>query len=94
MTDLRVSEVRFTPAPIWWKEKGLLGWVSCVLDKALGVGGLGVRRTADGRMTLSFPGAKDRNGDLHHHVWPMDSATRESIESQVMGELRSLGVLP
>ncbi len=90
---VHVSDVRFTPAPSWWKDTGLRGWASCVINDALGVGGLGVRKTEGGRLTLSFPGHKDRNGEMHHHLWPKDDETRRVIEEQVLGELRRRGLL-
>jgi len=92
--DLRITDLRFTPAPRWWQDKGLLGWASGVLENRLDVGGIGVRRARDGAYTLTFPGEKDRNGRVHHHLWPVDQESRLELEAQVIGELRRRGKLP
>jgi hypothetical protein len=69
----------------------LLGWATCVVDNGLGVV-LGVRRTADGRLTLSFPERTDGQGRRHNWTWPIDQATRDALEARVFGELRAQGV--
>lgn len=94
MSSLRLSDLRFIPAPSQWQDKGHLGWVSGVLDDRLGVGCIGLRRTRAGEYTLSFPCEKDKNGRVHHHFWPVDDQARRDLEAQVIGELRERGVLP
>jgi hypothetical protein len=91
MTNLTVSEVRFLKAPAQYRAGGLLGWTTCVVDNGLGVA-LGVRRTADGRLSLSFPGRLDRQGRVHNSTWPIDQATRDAFEARVFEELRAQGV--
>lgn len=94
MTELRLTEVRFTPAPVSWQDEALLGWASCVVDDAMGVGGLGVRRTRKGEVTLSFPGRKDSDSDVQDHVWFREDGARRAFETQVLGEPRRQGKIP
>jgi hypothetical protein len=93
MTDLAISEVRFIEAPVQYHDGGLLGWATCVVDNGLGVA-LGVRRTVDGRLTLSFPARLDDQGRRHNSTWPIDQSTRDAFEARVFGELQAQGVLP
>lgn len=82
MTGISITEVRFTPAPMGWPDKSLLGWASCVVDDAMGVGGLAVRRTREGEITLSFP-----------DPWMPDDQRRREFQSQVLGELERRGLI-
>src|SRR5207247_3592651 len=93
MGVIRISEMRFIPAPHAYQSKGLLGWVSCVVDEAIGLA-LGVRRTLDGRTTLSFPAKRGNGGEMHSTAWPIDQAVREQFEEQVLGWLGRERKLP
>ncbi len=93
MGEIRISEMRFIPAPQAYQSKGLLGWVSCVVDESIGLA-LGVRRTLDGRTTLSFPARRDGGGEMHNTAWPIDQTVRDQFEEQVLGWLRQEGKLP
>jgi DNA-binding cell septation regulator SpoVG len=44
------------------------------------------RRTADGRLVLSYPERRDRMGRRHSLVRPIDDAARREIESAVFRE--------
>jgi hypothetical protein len=81
-----MSQVEFVAAPEREAETGLLGWVSFVLGK-LRLDGITVRRTADGRHTLSFPARRDAAGRQHPYVRPLDDGVRREIEHQVFSAL-------
>ena len=93
MADVRISEIRFIPASEKFESTGLLGWASFVLGDLVGMA-VGVRRTRDGKIALSFPSRRDGNGILHQSVWPHDDEARVDIESRVIATLRERGVLP
>ena len=82
-----VSEVRFTASHGDDADYGLLGWIACVVDGSLALDGLALRRTMDGRLTLSFPARRDRSGRRHHYVRPSSDAARREIEEQVFAAL-------
>ena len=65
---------------------GLLGYVSLEFGPLL-LDGLTVRRTASGRIALSFPERQDRTGRRHAIYRPLDDAARIAIEHAVLGEL-------
>lgn len=67
-------------------EHGLGGYLvveygSLVLD------GITVRRTADGRLALSFPARTDSHGHRHPLVRPVSSTAREAFERAVFKQL-------
>ena len=81
--QLVVSHVRFTAAPDATQETGLLGWLSLVLNGSLQLEGVTLRRTAHGRLALSFPARRDASGRQHAYVQPLDDRARREIERQV-----------
>lgn len=84
-----------TPAPISLRSwiagsdddvrGGLLGYVSIIFGDVV-IDGLTVRRTAGGRLTLSFPERRDRQGRRHPYVRPVDDDARRRIERAIFGE--------
>ena len=84
---VRISGVRFVPAPMDLQATGLVGWSSFLVNDALRLDGVGVRRAADGRHVLAYPVREDASGREHYAVRPIDSRTRRLIEARVLGEL-------
>jgi hypothetical protein len=81
-----VTQVRFTsslPHECW---AGLLGWVTFLMNGVF-MDGVAVRRTWEGRLTLSFPIHKHRNGREHHCFRPTNDPTRLAIERQVFAAI-------
>lgn len=66
------------------RRHGLLGYLS-VFYGALVLDGITVRRTADNRLTLSFPERRDRQGRRHPYFRPVDEEARRAIEKAVFG---------
>ena len=82
-----VSDVRYTAASPAKVEQGLLGYTSFLIDGSIRVDGVRVRRTREGRLTLSFPTHEDHNGRKHSIVHPVDDETRVAIEHAVFEAL-------
>ena len=93
MAALRIGDVAFTPAPETMRALGLLGWVRATLDERLGLDGLAVRRSRDGRLVLSFPTRVDGQGRSHAIVWPLDDRVRRELEVRVFAALEAQEVL-
>lgn len=87
MTALRITSVGFTSASPTDVRTGLLGWVTCVIDDALLIDGITLRRTADGRITLSYPARRDGSGRQHFFVRPLDDDARRYLERQIFAKL-------
>ncbi len=64
-------------------DLGLHGYVCCRLNGRMGLDGLAVRRTREGRRVLSFP--RRRPGRFLY--WPLDDRTRRDLEDQILGAL-------
>jgi len=86
--DLRVAEVRFVPSSVEDAERGLLGFVTCVVNETLRLDGLALRRTLAGELRLSWPGRTDRYGQRHSLVRPVTDEGRREVERQVYAALR------
>ncbi len=86
-TLLKVTGVRFVPAPARQLRAGLLGWATFVMAGQVRVDGVAIRRTLDGRRALSFPERTDSSGRRHPVIRPLDDYTRREIETQVFAAL-------
>lgn len=86
---VRVSSLRLSWARPDLRKTGLLGWLSFVINDAIQVAGVALRRTADGRLTLSYPARRDRQGRTRHVLWPVGDEARRAIEEQVLLQLPS-----
>jgi hypothetical protein len=87
MKEIEVSEIRFHAATLADMEGGLLGWVGFTLDNVLGIAGVALRKTLEGRYTLAFPKQKPGRWP-RFYVWPLTDEARRHIEGEV---LRVLG---
>lgn len=67
-------------------RSGLLGYLS-VSYGALLLDGITVRRSASGRLALSFPAKTDRAGRRHSYVQPVDNEARRAIEREILTQL-------
>ncbi len=75
------------------ERQGLLGFLSVACGPWI-FDGITLRRTADGRLAISFPARSDRSGRKHAFIRPVDNATREAIERELLGQLAREGVQP
>ncbi len=91
---LRVTRIRFVPAPAICRSGTLLGYVSFVLEDMGRLDGLALHRAGPGRYGLNYPGRKDQAGRRHPFFRPKNQATREAIEREVIEALRARGVIP
>ncbi len=81
-----VTSVRFVRAGPRLAATGLVGWASFQVDSLL-VGGVAVRRTRSGRLTLSFPSRRDSSGREHPYLRPTCDRARQALERAVLAEL-------
>src|SRR5688572_4964809 len=82
-----ITGITFTPAADWHRDRGLLGFIRCVVDGALVLDGVTLRRTLDNRLTLSFPEREDGVGRRHPIIRPIDDEARLQIEAAIIGSL-------
>lgn len=82
--SIDISNLTFTAATETDVAYGLLGYLSFVVGKTLRIDGVTVRRTAAGRITLSFPERTDRQGRRRRIVHPIDRDAQVRIERRVL----------
>ena len=87
MDSLRVADVRLRRGSSSDVMTGLLGYVELTLNGGLRLTGIALRRTRGGELRLSFPARRDRTGQDHPVVYPLDAETRRVVESQVLEAL-------
>ena len=82
-----VSDVRFTPASAIDQRSGVLGWMTFIVGEGLRIDNVAVRRTRDGRIALSFPARRSRDGRQHPLVHPVDDRSRRRLEREILARL-------
>lgn len=90
-TTLEVTGIRFLPARPVSERVGFLGHVTCVANGAP-ILGLTLRQTPAGRPCVAYP-HQWSHGRQRQADWPHDDAARETIEAQILAELRRQGRL-
>ena len=95
MAESNVTDVHFVRAGYAEEQRGLLGWASFRIGDRLRADGVAVRRTASGRLALSFPERVDRAGNRHPYLRPLDDEARVELEAAIIGAIASdLGERP
>ena len=87
MSDLLIEVLSFTSAPDHLEKRGMLGWISIRVGDELVIDGLGLRRTRDGDLRLSFPTRRDSHGGEHSIVRPTNTEAHKAIERHVLASL-------
>ncbi len=87
MNSVKVSGVGLKTARPEQIERGLLGFVAFVLNGSFLLDGLALRRTREGRLTLSWPARRDQAGRDHYVVRPLDDDARVAVEHAVLKAL-------
>ena len=82
----------FKRATVEESETGLGGYLVIMLDEIIQLDGITVRKTADGKLTLSFPARTDGHGGRHSYIRPVDNEARIEIERAVFKQLQSFAV--
>ncbi|HEX5053710.1 MAG TPA: septation protein SpoVG family protein [Planctomycetota bacterium] len=86
MTDESIRVRSWVKANEAEARKGLLAFISVYVGELI-VDGITLRKTATGRLALSFPQRESRSGHRHAVVRPIDDHARREIEEQILGEL-------
>lgn len=82
-----ISDVQFTSAPEDLRETGIIGFLKFVVEPGILIDGTAVRRTRDGRWTLSFPRRVAQRGTEHYVIAPINDEVRREIEREVFAAL-------
>ena len=87
MRSITLTEFRFAAANRMEMKTGLLGWIAFTINDTLRVDGVTLRKTAEGRLALSFPAKTASDGRKRSILWPVSNTARQDLESQVFEAL-------
>lgn len=84
MADLSaITSGRFRRESEAQKERGLLGFIRCVVASLVVFDGIEVHYESDGDLALQFPMREDGPGRARPVIWLVDPAARREIDSAV-----------
>jgi len=82
--DFRLSQITVIEAPPADRARGLIGYVSCILNDAIHIDGVALRMTREGEYSVSFPKKPGHSGDQHFYFKPINEAMRQEFLRQVL----------
>lgn len=83
--EIAISEVRIRfrkgePGP-------LVGWASCVVNAAILLDNIEIRRGSKGDLFLSCPAKRSRGGIEHPYFCPISREARAALQEAILGKL-------
>ena len=69
---------------------GLLAWGSCVVNSAIQLSNIALRRDQEGRLKLTYPAKKTPSGVRYYFFNPINVEASEIFEKAVFGALREI----
>jgi len=100
--DLEISEVKIRLVPACRYARGagrgedstggLLGWASCVVNGALYLNNIAIRRGSDGRLVLHYPIKRSRSDKKYFFFNPITHEARRVLDEAILGKLELGGV--
>jgi len=85
-SDLEVSEVKIRLVSED-STGGLLGWASCVVNGALYLNNIAIRRGNDGRLVLHYPTKRSRKDKKYFFFNPITHEARRVLDEAILGKL-------
>ncbi len=83
-TVLDVDEVRFRPSP---RPGHVLGWASCVLNRAVFLNNIAVVRDHAGRLRLTYPFLRSHGDVRHFHFSPITRDAQRAFDDAILQRL-------
>ena len=66
----------------------LVGWASCVVNGALYLNNIAVRRGHDGGLVLVYPGKKSKSDQKYFYFNPITRSAKEALDVAILGKLQ------
>jgi hypothetical protein len=82
--DFRLSRVSEIEAPAADRDRGIISYISCIVNDALRIDGVALRRTLEGEYSVSFPKKPGRSIDQHYYFKPINEAMRQEFLRQIL----------
>jgi DNA-binding cell septation regulator SpoVG len=67
---------------------GLVGWASCVVNGALYLNNIAVRRGRDGEFLLTYPSKRSRSDQKYFYFNPITREAKRVIDEAILGKLK------
>lgn len=84
---IRVSEVKLRL--LKKRERGLLGWASCVINESFLLNDIAVRQSREGKFILSFP-ARRKQDRTFYHYHPISREATQILTEAIIKEIRAV----
>lgn len=79
-------QIRFVPDG----RDGLVGWASLVIDGAIRLNDLALRRGQGGDIYVTFPARLSPSGERRYRFHPISRAAAAHLEAAIVGKVREL----
>ena len=66
---------------------GLVGWASCVVNGALYLNNIAIRRSRDGGFVLTYPCKRSRSDQKYFYFNPITREAKRVIDEAILGKL-------
>ena len=66
---------------------GLVGWASCVVNGALYLNNIAIRRSRDGGFVLTYPCKRSRSDQKYFYFNPITRAAKHVLDEAILGRL-------
>ena len=66
---------------------GLIGWASCVVNGALYLNNIAIRRGRDGEFVLTYPCKRSRSDQKYFYFNPITREAKRAIDEAILGKL-------
>ena len=83
--DIRITEVEIRLLDT--EKDGLIGWASCVLNEAIYLNNIAIRKTQEGRIKLSFPARRSRNETKYFYFNPINRESMRILHEAIVDKL-------
>ena len=66
---------------------GLVGWASCVVNEALYLNNIAIRRARNGAFVLTYPSKRSRSDQKYFYFNPITREAKRVIDEAILGKL-------
>lgn len=68
-------------------DNGLVGWASCVVNGALYLNNIAIRRGRGGEFVLTYPSKRSRSDQKYFYFNPITREAKRAIDEAILGKL-------
>jgi DNA-binding cell septation regulator SpoVG len=72
-------------------KDGLIGWASCIVNDAIYLNNIAIRRVLDGRTILTYPSKKTKNDLKYYFFNPINREAKAALENAILAKFQEMG---